>query len=229
MDERMFYCYLEYKKNNSKSVWKALKKFPIKVLVTFILLCVVSILAIIVVFIPIITYFAWLLAFAEIALCVLLSYFIEDFNIQNSKDSITEYRKHCREMIDWLREQGYTSYDSISLLYERLTNHINRIKTERDKKNEHVEKWIQVLAVPIVLAVFSSLIAKQGEISEIIKGIMPFGFICIIIYCVFWGLRNVYWLPEKRKLEQRKYFADELQDILDIYATEKEEKIVAKK
>lgn len=40
MDERMFYCYLEYKKNNSKSVWKALKKFPIKVLVTFILLCV---------------------------------------------------------------------------------------------------------------------------------------------------------------------------------------------
>lgn len=222
MDERMFSCYLEYKKKNNASVWKVLKKFPIKVLAAFILLIASSFLSIVISLITDINYIAWIFAVIEIGSCIMLYYFTEDFQVKNSNASITEYREHCYSMIEWLKEQGYDSYDSINLLYNRLANRINVIEMEHSKRNEHVEKWIQVLAVPIVLAMFSSFISSQREVSEIISEIIPFGIICIIIYGLFWCFRTGSWFPEKRKLEQRKYFLHELQDILDIYMIEKE-------
>lgn len=213
MDRKLFYCYLSYQKKRGDSTWKRLKKTPC--LAKIALLGMIACLCLF--FVPVIQKYSIGIAIIEVILAFVLYFSTENFLIENSDKNLKEYQLYCREFVMWLNQQGIMSMETIKLLHERLNERIGKIREKRKENMSRFDKWVQTLAIPIILTIFSKTITEQknviGMMSMILNILIPF----LVVYAIAVACRCLEGFPEKHELEQMEYFSRDLQGVLDLY------------
>ena len=92
---------------------------------------------------------------------------------------------------------------------------IEKSERQRITTQEHIEKWMQILIIPILLAVFSVIINGQTDLEILLEYTIVFFIILGSIACMLFNCYNFLGFYKKRKLEQMKSFYSDLQGILD--------------
>ena len=100
-------------------------------------------------------------------------------------------------------------------MYTRVTERISKINNEREKSVNRLEKWVQVLAVPILICIISEIIKSDDDINVAIANSFVVIIISALIFSFIYISHILKWLPIKRNIVQMQYFADDLRSILD--------------
>jgi hypothetical protein len=152
----------------------------------------------------------------EIVLCIASYFYVENYQIKTSDIRVIRYKEYCGKIMTWLQSNDVeTSKANLIELRNRMINAIEAKERVRKNGVEKVENWIQVLLVPLLLAVFAEIIDGQTNISMLLSStivlIVTIGIVCATLLNCY----NMVSFFQKRKLEQMRSFADDIQGIID--------------
>lgn len=216
MEDILFDGYRKYLKDTQDNVFKAFFNMPLggKILLVAIILCVVASIFFLV-------FTKWvivslILLGVDIVLCIASYFFVESYQIKTSDIRVVDYKKYCSKIKEWLES------NDIEVTKSTLTELENRVlkvweskENARKKGIERVEKWIQALLIPLLLAVFAEIIDGQTDVSTLISSmlilIIAIGVVCATVINCY----NLVSFFQKRKLEQMRKFANDLQGVID--------------
>lgn len=214
MDEYIFYCYMKYQKDNNPDIIKRLKVLPKHILIMMIVAVVAFVVSLVALFVGN-EMISSLCIFIMAIFSFLLYWRVDNYQIKKSEKVIDRYKTICSELEEWLKTLGIETNEDIQLLYNRLTERISKQKETREKSNNRVDKWIQVLAIPLLLCIISEIIKSDVDISIAITNVFVAILIGALVFLGVYVCQIIKWFPIKRKIVQMQYFADDLRAILD--------------
>lgn len=233
MEKRLFNLYLKYIKEFCPTVWERLGKIPSKLKRR--LWCMVIFYVASIVTLTIAKYLneIWSLLIAGasiifVILCIVFGVLLfvgtEKYEIDISDESMKDYWDYCFGVRKWFQKEFLFSNrkdinvdNDLQEVKKRLDNYLETQNIAIDKKNERIDKWIQALAIPFVLAVITSVLEKNEKTVEAMSEIFSILLILAIIIGVVWVINSIVKLLKKQKLEQMKYFSEDLQGAIDCY------------
>lgn len=225
MHKILFDNYRKYQKKNKDNFFKAFCKLPKPAIIIFITIISTIIYAILSIFLKYLQqWYLWCLLL-EILAGVTLYFYTEHYQIKTSSMRLQVYKKYCREINVWLKTTGLiVNKKNLNEIIDRINGDILTMEEKRNKRRDRIEKWIQILIIPILLAVFSELIREQTNLSVLISYslvlLISVGSLSLAFLCCY----NIIDFFQKRKLEQLKSFSNDLQGIID---TQLEKKLLA--
>lgn len=216
MQTILFDSYRNFQKSNKDSIIKAVFKLPLVVKLIFAGLGICFLYNLGAIFIiPIRKAYIFCLVI-EIALSIVLYIYTENFQVKNSDLRFSVYQAYCANIKNWLEQIGIVvTKENLSELISRIDKDIEAFDAKRSRKRERIEKWVQILIIPILLAVFSAVIKEQSDLSILLSYattlLVGYGSLSL----VFIGCYNAFDFFEKRKLEQLRSLSSDLQGVLD--------------
>ena len=212
----LFDSYQKYQKDNKDNVIKSIFRLPMGAKILFGSLCLCLIYNVLMLFVDCLKSVYFLCLLLEFVLCICLYFYTENFQIKNSDNRFSVYQEYCARINQWLIHIGIiVTKENITELVKRLENEIERQEKQRILRRERIEKWIQIIIIPILLAVFSAVIREQTDLtillSYTIAFLMTFSSIALVILVFY----NCFDFFRKRKLEQLKSLSSDLQGVLD--------------
>lgn len=215
MEEKLFYAYLKYQKDGRKSAWSNLWKLHWPILVLFSISIASTITTLVMSLTPALNQWSWIAMIVMVISNLVFMYTTESFQINRSHEKFAEYCDHCVEMKHWLAEFSIDSKEKITCIKDRISAKISDIATSCEKSTAGMDKWIQGFAVPIVLAIVTTIIAGKdaAEDKVTMTGVIILAFFLIWYLCSIGS--KMLNSNKKRRLEQLECFASDLQGILD--------------
>ncbi len=216
METILFENYQKYQKEHKENLVRAIFKLPATAIIMLVTLIISAILGISAMFIKAINFMVPYAIIIEASLCVVIYFYTDHFRIKTCENRLAQYATYCAELADWLKSTGFMfTPKNVEQLITRVSARLDRIERERLKRKEAVEKWIQILIIPVLLAAFSQAISKQENVTvlltfavAILAFIGLFGLSVLSVYSVIEFFR-------KRRIEQLRGFVDDLQGVLD--------------
>ena len=154
----LFDNYRKFQKEKSDNPLRDFIKLPIiaKILLVGIVLGLVGI--ILFIFFDTFKIGLAICLFIQGALCICLYFYSEKFQIHNSSRRFSAFVSQCHNIKSWLNETGIiVSEENITEIIKRLTAEIQLAENQRIARRDRIEKWVQILIIPIFLAIFSSI------------------------------------------------------------------------
>lgn len=149
-------------------------------------------------------------------MCIWLYFYTENFQIKNIDNRLFIYQEYCSEIKLWLIKIGIiATKENITKLLSRLEKEIEKEEKQRMITRERIEKWIQILIIPILLAVFSAIIREQTDLTTLFAYAIAFLIALGSFALAFLNCCNIFDFFKKRKLEQLKSLYNDLQGVLD--------------
>lgn len=212
METYLFYAYLKYAKKNELTFLPKLFSLPRWAIVFFVLTIIACLGGAI--FTLIGSYILSLLSLAlEIIFGAIFYYLYEKYQVNYSDYEYENYKEHCLTLMNWLKEFE-VEIDDIRDIYDSIGNKIEQLKAEEDKANSSVERWLNALIIPTIIAIIAGVIDKQDDIANMIT----YPITIVILFAVAYGLisvvRKMIHFPEKRKIEQMECFSNDLRGIM---------------
>ena len=214
MEEYIFNCYMKYQKENNPDISKKLKSLP-RELRLLILLLIGSVIGGLASFFLGKESSASAFLLLETVLSFVFYWRFENYRIKISDKSIEKHKEYCSDIANWLKTIDIETDEHIQLAYRRVTERISKINNEKEKSVTRVEKWVQVLAVPILICIISEIIKSDVDINVAIANSFVVIIISTLIFPFIYISHILKWLPIKRNIVQIQYFADDLRSILD--------------
>lgn len=214
MNNYLFYSYLKWQKDNNDSSIKKLLKLPKPAIVLLILLSISCITTIILLFIQLsLSYIA--LAF-EFIIVVITFFYSERMLIKTSINNLESYRNYCFKLYTWICTFSVTEKEDINELMNRILESKNNLAIIKVRQLERIDRWMQVLVIPIVLAIVNNLISKQTDINQVTVYILTILALFATIYFFIYAAIAAMNIFNKKKINQYQIFADDLQGIIDV-------------
>lgn len=231
MEKRLFNLYLKYVKKSCPNVWKQLGRIPTK-LKSF-LWCMVIFYVFSIASLTISNYCNkfWSMIFAGasilfVILCIIFGVLLfintEKHEIDISNQTMRDYWKHCYGVRKWFKKDFVISKrkhlnlnNDLREVKKRLDCYIKSQNELIEKRNNRIDKWIQALAIPFILAVITSVLEKSNKTIEAMSEIFSILLILAIIIGIVWVITSIAKLLKKQKIEQMKYFSEDLQGAID--------------
>lgn len=214
MEEITLKLYLKFQKNYYKSAWKNLLSIPASIWAWFSISFVFAVIGIILMLCSIQVGAFLTYLFATISM-VVLGTCIDRYSIKTSDSDLVAYQSYLHDCLLWLISNGFENKQSVLLLHEKINNSFNELKAEQKERNTHFEKWVQVLAVPVILAIITAAIKEQSDTTSMISYSIAIVIAFMALYCIVSWIKNILWFPNKRKMEQLNCFKNDLRGILD--------------
>jgi uncharacterized membrane protein YraQ (UPF0718 family) len=214
METYLFYAYLKYAKENKQSFWPKLLSRPISVIIFFsltLLSCVCG---------AIFALLGWSIAaligmVGEIVFGIIFYNCSEKYQIDFCVEEYDKYVEYCANLHKWLKKFNKPSADDIQELYDKIQAKITRMKTEEENSKARGDRWLQTLIIPAIIAIITTIIAKQENIEEM----LAYALVIVILFAVVYGtiaiIKSIGSFPQKRRIEQMECFASDLQGVLD--------------
>ena len=215
MDQLLFYHYLNYQKEHNPSLAKRLSLLPRVACVLFFVTIACAIVGMVWLFRGA-TAKALIAVGIELASSEIFYHYMELYKIKTSKQRLIQRIDHWYDLRNWLKENSIQGYAAIETIRERITASVNDAKAERKEAGQRFDKWMQTLAIPVVLAIITSVVnqtnAFEVKLVNIFTIILVFALVCGLIRC--W--QNIKWFDCSQKAAQMAYFAEDLQGVLDL-------------
>lgn len=215
MGEIMLKMYLKFQKDNNKPQWKNLLKVPIAIWCIFLLSILCLAFGAGLSFDSDSKWTSVLFMFLATVLSITLNIWIDRYSINHSQKELDVYRTYLETLSSWLVLNEFSSTQSVQLLLERITNKLHELQTEQKERNARFDKWVQVLVIPVVLAIITASLKSETDIANIIVYSIAVIMLFLVLYCIFNLFRGLIWFPKKRIIEQLGCFSNDLQSILD--------------
>lgn len=222
METILFENYQKYQKEHRDNLFRALFKLPLIAIIMLITLLVSTVLGIVSTFVKEISIIFPYTILVEAVLCVVIYFYTDHFRIENSGTRLTKYANYCGQIATWLKSTGFVfNQTNVEQLIKRLSAKLDKIENERLKRKEAIEKWIQILIIPVLLAVFSQSIQKQENVAVLLSfAVVVLTFVGLIGISIL-SINNIIEFFRKRKIEQLRGFVDDLQGVLDTQFTDR--------
>lgn len=225
MEDRLFDCYLQYKKTSKDNMFKAFFKLPILALVLIFLSLVCAVSNFVVISRNLVASIGLLLLIAEMAICIALYLLSDNYQIKNSDTRMQKYVRYCSDLAERLHQTGFiASKDNVIELRNRVKQRISDDQKKHKANQERFDKWCQALLFPIVLAIFSTTIKDQTNVLVMVGNAATMIISIGLLYLGVYQCLNIISFFEKRRVAQMERFAEDLQGIID---TQFEDKLVA--
>lgn len=218
MESILFDSYRKYQKEQKDNFIKAIFKLPLlaQIFLAIIVLCLIY--SVLVVFVPWLRVaYGYCLA-VEVLTCVALYFYTENFQIKTSDSRLFVYQEYCEKIKQWLASVGVNvTPENVTEIMKRTNKHIALLEKKRKERRDRIDRWIQILIIPILLAIFSAVIKEQTDLSLLLVYAVTMIVTIASIGLAFLNIYNIIDFFQKRKLEQMKSFAEDLQGILDCH------------
>ena len=216
MEFYIFNSYLKYQKENSPSFFRTMKKTPkyLWILLGLAVICAIS--GMIFSFIENLSWLFLVFAPAEIVFTFMAFVLQERWEIKHSDREMEEFKTSSIELYNWLSNLSITSQEDIELLLERLNDYRDGQIEKREKQNNKIDKWMQTLIIPLILAIITALISNQADIESVLIFIFFMLAIVAMIYGLIWLVRSVVGILQTQRRNKLDYFITDLQGVLDV-------------
>lgn len=216
MELKYLYSYLQYQKTNNKKAWKRLMRLPWYMLLllavsfallitTFILNCFLSNK------IPVI-----ILEITAMTVIFTTYFLSEKYQVSTSKLTLQNYARSRTSFNEWLKTVRIDSEEDKKLLLSRLKEYISLQEKNQRRIADRWDKWLQVLVIPVILTLMTTIIANQKDVNLIIASVVSIMLIFGVVYGLIVLFRTVGDLPLKRRINQMQCFAEDLQSTMDM-------------
>lgn len=225
MENLIFYCYKGWLKQREGGVIKQVSRLTAFAIV---LLCFLlgSLIAFFVLLgrsiagnddpLAILILSAW-----YVMLCTITSIYCEKYQVNNSKQSIEDYKKYCNEMMNEVFNINGFSEDFIPILIERFSKRSDEIDEKVKLKHDHLNKFMEMLLIPTSALILGALLDKGTSAKETLgfglSGIM----IILLVYAVSFFVLFLYDFLVRLPQEKYKEFVIDLQSVLDFKVCKK--------
>lgn len=234
MEFYIFNSYLKYQKENSPSLFRKMKKTPkyLWILLGLAVICAIS--GMIFSFIENLSWLFLVFAPAEIVFTFMAFVLQERWEIKHSDREMEKFKTSSIEFYNWLSNLSIKSREDIELLLERLNDYRDGQIEKREKQNNKIDKWMQTLIIPLILAIITALISNQADIESVLTFIFFMLAIVAMIYGLIWLVRSVVGILQTQRRNQLDYFITDLQGVLDVvfifnHSNDEQEDIVEQK
>ncbi len=224
VENYLFYAYLKYQKDNKLNAWKYLLKYHKPIFIIFVIM-IISVIVQVITTILSVSYCSWICFVIEIIACMLIYYWSEKDLIKYSFEKYEKYCDYCEKLYKWLKHLDINSYEGIYELLQRIKLQISERKDENEKSKNRFDKWLQTLAIPIVITMVTTIINKQDDLIAMINPVVAILIVFVELYITFTSINKVISFPKKRKIEQMQCFANDLQGVLDYIKRDKEKQL----
>lgn len=219
MENRMLYCYKKWLEERGGNIFKQISKLPVMGVILLFLLFVGLI-----GFLVLLAYSVGgknnqtatlVLAVTYGALGIITSIYCERYQVKHSKQGMNDYKKHCDELMEnVLRQYGF-SEDFIPTLIDRFNTMINNIEEKIKTKHDHLNKFMEMLLIPISVVILGSLLDKGDNTNEALGFGLSGIIIILLIYAVAVFVLFLYDFVMRLPQGKYKEFVTDLQSILD--------------
>ena len=212
----MYKNYLKYLKENKTPLYKALLSIPkcaagilvalvLSGVVTFVFMCAEKLRQYII--IP--------LAF-EVVFSIVAYFYSEHYEINNSEKYLENYKEYCGDIYNWLKNTSISvEKTSIIEIKRRIDDKLEKMEKSKENNRNTIERIVQVIIIPFVLAMFAALIKNESDANVIVAYGVYFIFFPIALLVMMFGLFEVFSMINKNEFNKLKKFSDDLQGILD--------------
>lgn len=222
METILFENYQKYQKEYRGNLFRAIFKLPVPAIALLLTLVLVTVLGIVTIFVNTIKFIAPYTVAIETTLCIIVYFYTDRFRIKNSDKRLTKYAEYCSDVATWLKGTGFVFNEkNVEQLIIRVSAKLDKAEKDREKRKDAVEKWVQILLIPVLLAVFSQAIQQQEDIAVLIAFAVLILSIVGLCGVSFISLYNILEFFRKRKIEQLRSFVEDLQGVLDTQFDEK--------
>lgn len=216
MELLLYKNYLKYLNDNKSSLADALKKMPRPILIMLIILLITTVGTIVAICVEKIRNYSFIALIVETVVACIVFYFGQYYEIKNSNLDIKEYKKYCVKLFKWLKNTNVSvERKDIIDIKNRIDNRIGEYEQRQQRTFDVIIRFVQILILPIFLAVLTVVLNKQLDISMV----FAYGFIAIIIppfiAVTSFGFFSFLNLFRKNEIEKMKRFSNDLQGILD--------------
>lgn len=230
MEKRLFNLYLKHIKDTYGSTKKNTKlpKKLIALLFTIIGTFVAAIVCLAIMkgqtgnFLTIFAIASVLLVVVSLVLCFVLFSATEKHEIETSEKTMKEYWEYCYSTREWFKKTFVAEKTSkenidknIQEVKDRLDSYLDAQLESANKRNDRIDKWIQALAIPFILALITGVLEYNSDMIEAVSTIFSIVVIFAYIISGIWIVWNIKKLFTKHRMEQLKYFSEDLQGALD--------------
>ena len=184
MEFYIFNSYLKYQKENSPSIFNAMKRTPISLWIILGLAVICAILGTVFSFIDGLGWLFLFFSLVEIIFTFTVFVLQERWEIKHSDMELEEFKTSSIELYNWLSNLSIASQADIELLLERLNDYREGQIEKREKQNNKIDKWMQTLIIPLILAIITALISNQADIESVLM----FIFFMLAIVAMIYGL-----------------------------------------
>ena len=224
MEALLFDSYRAFQKEYKGSVLKCFLKMPLLAKILFVIALVSVIISIACIGFRL-TFLSYISIVVELLMCIILSFYVESFQIKTADTRLSRYEIYCKDVYDWLGSTGYVaSAPNIAILKCRVERQIQQKETLDAKKKESIGRIITVFLIPLLLALYSLWMEENTGVNELIGAALS---LIIFAGCLGGGAYMIYLVLSfysKQRFEQLKCFAADLQGILD---TQFEDKLIS--
>lgn len=232
MENYILYLYKEWLKTREGGFLKQLTKLPVGAIVLLSLLLVTLIAMLVVVLVPkgegdymILSY---VLMGAEVALGIIITIYSEKFLISHSKKNFVKYKTRCNELGGFLIGNGLT-IDFIPRLIENFNDRISEIEETIKHKHEAVNKFMEMLLIPISAIILGAMLDKDISVSDTLE----FGLLGLLIVFLIYGVivfaTFLYDVVMRMPEDKYRQIAADLQSFLDFKKCEKPSEQISSK
>ena len=152
----------------------------------------------------------------EILSCWALEYSLEKYKISNSKVRISEYSARWLELKKWLISNSIEDKEDICEIKKRIENHIVTYKEEQKVLTERIDKWLQMLVIPLTILIITYAINQTVSVKEKTSYVISTLLIFVLLYGLICIIKNASRFIKKQRIEQMIYFVADLQGVLDL-------------
>lgn len=204
MESILFDGYRKYQKEQKDNFIKAIFKLPVwvQIFLAMIVLCLVY--SVLVLFVPCLrVVYGYCLA-VEVLTCVVLYFYTENFQIKTSDSRLFVYQEYCEKIKHWLDSVGVNvTPENITEIMTRTNKRIDMLEKKRKERRDRIDRWIQILIIPILLAIFSAIIKEQTDLSLLLVYAVTMIVAIASMGLAFLNIYNILDFFQKRKLEQK--------------------------
>ena len=232
MENYILYRYKEWLKTREGSFLKQLTKIPVGaiVLLSFLLVTLIAMLVVVLVSKGEGDYMilSYILMGAEVTLGIIITIYSEKILISHSKKNFVEYKTKCNELGEFLIEHGLT-IDFVPRLIESYNDRISEIEEMIKHKHEAVNKFMEMLLIPISAIILGAMLDKDISVSDTLElGILGM-FIVFLIYGVIVFTMFLYDVVMRMPEDKYRQIAADLQSFLDFKECEKPSEQISSK
>lgn len=219
MENYIFYCYKKWLKKTEDSILKQISKLPVgaTILLSFLILSLIAIIVFVIMseFDQKWINWAYVSIGVESVVIIITSIYSEKNQITYSKKNFEKYKERCGKLEGFLTHNGITK-KFIPTLIERYNAKISEIEEMIRRKHEAVNKFMEMLLLPISALILGAMLDKDTSVSEtLVLG----GYGMIIVFLIYGLIVFMLLLYDAiMRIPENKYkqFVADLQSFLDI-------------
>lgn len=216
MEYHLLNSYLKYQKDHGESFLNSLKRIPTSIKILFVITFICLVASLIFLFVDWSSIWFYIFTSLEVIMAFILYSVQERREIKYSRERYNDFIKTTRDLFDWISTFDIETKEDIELIKNRLIDDLNKRDELQRQRSEKIDKWMQTLVIPLILAIITSFISNKTDIETLMGYVFALLAFVGLIYAIVWVFRSIHGIWDNRKRDNIEYLIDDLQSIIDV-------------